>query len=230
MTKFHYYSLAEASKAFGVVVVIDVLRAFTTAAYALAHGANRIHPVGSVEEALQYKKENKAYLLMGEMDGDKPPMFDFSNSPDEICKADISGKTLTHRSSAGTQGLVRAVYVQHLLAASFVVAGATASYIRDLDPDDVSFVVTGIYCGRDGDEDRCCGEYIEALILEENVDPNPYTDRVGTSTVGIDFLRGKAAYILKRDFELSLQVDAFQFCLPVRREGERLVMEKRYCV
>lgn len=227
MIKFHYYSLAEASKAHGVVVVIDVLRAFTTAAYALANGVSRIYPVASVEEALQYKKENKAYLLMGEVDGYRPPSFDLSNSPEEIRHADLSGRVLVHRSSAGTQGLVRAENAQYLLAASFVVAGATAFYIRELDPDDVSFIVTGAYRGRDGDEDRCCGEYIEALVRGKDVTPKPFTERVGTSTVGLDFLHGKAAYILKKDYELSLRVNAFQFCLPVHREGARLVMEKR---
>ena len=226
MSNFQYYSLAEASKAHGVVVVIDVLRAFTTAAYALANGVNRICPVASVEESFQYKKENAAYLLMGEVDGDKPPMFDFSNSPDEICQADVSGKILVHRSSAGTQGLVRAEGAAQLLAASFVVASATASYLRSLNPDDISFVITGTHQGRDGDEDRCCGEYIEALVRGEIPNPRFFTDRVGTSTVGRDFLHGKAAYMLKKDFELSLQVDRFQFYLPVRHEGERLVMEK----
>ena len=228
MTQFHYFSLAEASQARGAVVVIDVLRAFTTAAYALANGVNRIYPVASVEEALQFRREIEGVLLIGEVDGYKPPSFDFSNSPAEICQADLQGKTLVHRSSAGTQGLVRAENADELLAASFVVARATAAYLRKLDPDDISFVVTGTYLGRDGDEDLCCGEYIEALVRDENVDPKPFTDRVGTSTVGLDFLQGKAAYILKRDYELSLRVNAFPFCLPVHREGERLVMEKEF--
>ena len=226
MSNFQYYSLAEASKAHGVVVVIDVLRAFTTAAYALANGARRIYPVGTVDEALLLGRDNRHYLLMGEVDGYKPSEFDFSNSPDEITQADITGKTLVHRSSAGTQGLVRAEGAAQLLAASFVVASATASYLRGLDPDDISFVVTGTHQGRDGDEDRCCGEYIEALVRGENPNPRVFTDRVGTSTVGRDFLYGKAAYMLKKDFELSLQVDRFQFYLPVHHEGERLVMEK----
>ena len=81
MTKFHYYSLAEASNTHGVVVVIDVLCAFTTAAYALANGIRRIYPVALVEEALQYKSENKEFLLMGDVDGIKPAPFLFVRSP-----------------------------------------------------------------------------------------------------------------------------------------------------
>ena len=37
----------------GVVVAIDVIRAFTTAAFALAAGARDIVPVGTVEQALE---------------------------------------------------------------------------------------------------------------------------------------------------------------------------------
>ena len=49
---FIFLPLAEADQARGAVVVIDVLRAFTTAAFAFTRGANRILPVSSVDEAL----------------------------------------------------------------------------------------------------------------------------------------------------------------------------------
>ena len=46
------YSLLEgAERATGTVAVIDVFRAFTSAAVALANGASRIVMVGTVEEA-----------------------------------------------------------------------------------------------------------------------------------------------------------------------------------
>ena len=47
-------SLVEGAKrAMGVVAVIDVFRAFTRAAVALANGASRMFMVRSVEEALE---------------------------------------------------------------------------------------------------------------------------------------------------------------------------------
>jgi hypothetical protein len=39
----------------GSVVVVDVIRAFTTAAYAFGSGASEIHLVDDVEEALAFK-------------------------------------------------------------------------------------------------------------------------------------------------------------------------------
>ena len=98
----------EISERRGPVVVVDVLRAFTTAAYAFGAGATHIFLVGSVEEALDFKATNPGVLAMGENYGEKPPGFNFSNSPVEIATADVTGRTLVQRTSAGTQGVVQA--------------------------------------------------------------------------------------------------------------------------
>jgi 2-phosphosulfolactate phosphatase len=53
------HSLLEGSeRATGTVAIIDVFRAFTTAAVALANGASKIVMVGPVEEALDSTREN----------------------------------------------------------------------------------------------------------------------------------------------------------------------------
>lgn len=50
-------------------MVIDVLCAFTTAAYALATGAVDIRAVATVGEALALREKNPGWLLMGEVAG-----------------------------------------------------------------------------------------------------------------------------------------------------------------
>ena len=65
----------------GGVVVVDVIRAFSTAAYAFGSGALEISLVGSVDEALAFKAENPTTLAMGEDRGLRPDAFDFPNSP-----------------------------------------------------------------------------------------------------------------------------------------------------
>lgn len=226
MTRFNYYSLAQAAQARGAVVVIDVLRAFTTAAYAFDAGAERIYPVAGVDEAIRLKNTLKAAFVMGEDNGYKPDAFDFSNSPGEIRKADIEGCDLDYRSTAGTQGLTRVVQPDVMVAASFVVAGATARFLQSFDPEQVSFVVTGNSKGRDGEEDRACGDYIEALMKGEKPGFTPYLERVLTSTVGSEFSSGRLGYLEQEDFDLSIQVDRFHFAMPVHPENGLLVMEK----
>lgn len=224
--KFDYLSLDQASRAEGVVVVIDVLRAFTTAAYALDNGASRIFPVGTVEEAFSLQRVVPNSLIMGEVGGRKPDSFDFSNSPMEIAGPDLSGKSLIQRTTAGTQGIIKTEKAQTLLAASFVVAGATAASLRRASPALVSFVISGQSFGRDGDEDRACGEYIEALMRGYQPDPEVYTERVMTSTVGLAFSSGKLDYLSQEDIGMSLAVSRFDFYLPVYKEHGRFVIKK----
>lgn len=226
MTEFGYYSLAQAQDAKGTAVVIDVLRAFTTAAIAFDAGAKVIYPVSGIEEAIQLGKTIHGSRVMGEENGCKPEGFDFGNSPVEIAEADLSGKTIVQRTSAGTQGIIRAVNADQIIAASFVVAKATAEYLRKLRPGIVSFIITGSSYGRDGDEDMACAEYIEALVLDRDPDPNEYTSRVGSSTVGRIFLDSRHACFHPDDLYLSIQVDRLPFVLLVSRESTNLLMRR----
>ncbi len=79
--KFHYHNLETCHEATGTVVVIDVIRAFTNAAFAFSKGAKEIYPVSTVEEALLFKVQNSEALACGEVGGMPPEGFDFGNSP-----------------------------------------------------------------------------------------------------------------------------------------------------
>lgn len=94
----------------GVVVAVDVLRAFTTAAYAFAAGAASIWLVGTVDEALTFGRALPGSLVMGEEHGRRPAGFDLSNSPVDISHADVDGRILVQRTSAGTQGVIGRAY------------------------------------------------------------------------------------------------------------------------
>ena len=58
-----------AEQAQGLAVVIDVFRAFSTAAYVMSNGAEKIIPVGTVEEAFEMKRKYHCVVLMGEREG-----------------------------------------------------------------------------------------------------------------------------------------------------------------
>ena len=222
--KFKYLSLSSGAAAQGVVVVIDVLRAFTTAAYAFNQGVEKIIPVGTVQEALALKEQIPGSLLMGEEGGIKPAGFDLGNSPAEILKHDLSNKILIQRTSAGTQGLVQSGAETTLIAASFVVARATAEFLNNLNPDRVSFIITGKSSGRDGDEDLACAEYIAALIQNQTVNPDKFTSRILTSSVGRGFLSGENSYLSQEDIFLSSQVNQLNFIMIANKEDTRLAM------
>src|SRR5262245_51415436 len=85
--------LAGAERAVGAVVIIDVFRAFTTAAVALARGATKIVVVRDVDEALALRAAGVGQLCMGEVGGKRPSGFDLGNSPFEASQADLEGRT-----------------------------------------------------------------------------------------------------------------------------------------
>jgi 2-phosphosulfolactate phosphatase len=148
----------------GTVIVIDVIRAFTTAAFAFAAGARDIALVSSIDEAFALRKCAPGLLLMGEEGGRPVPGFDFGNSPAALVEQDLSRRRLVQRTSQGTQGVVRSRKATELLAASFVCAGATARYVRRSAPDMLSFVITGARLPGEGDEDAACADYLEQLL------------------------------------------------------------------
>jgi 2-phosphosulfolactate phosphatase len=222
--RFHYTNLETCQEATGVVVVIDVIRAFTNAAFAFSRGAKEIYPVSGVEEALQLKTQIPNSLACGEVGGLPPAGFDFGNSPTQTDLLDLTGKIVVQRTGAGTQGVARAVNAAAMVAASFVVAAATVKFVNSLSPEAVTFVITGqIYDG--GEEDLACAEYLEALLNGASPDPAPFLERVTNSRDAEIF---KDPRFPASDLTHCISLDKFDFAMPIAREGGRHVMRATY--
>ena len=133
--------LEGATRATGTVAIIDVFRAFTTAAVVLANGASRIIMVSTVKEALGLRDAGVGQVCMGEVRGRAPLGFEFGNSPFEISTIDFRDKTIIQRTSAGTQGIVAASRAERLYAVSLVTAEATARALLSDSPDQISLYI-----------------------------------------------------------------------------------------
>lgn len=222
--KFRYTNLETCHEATGVVVVIDVIRAFTNAAFAFARGAREIYPVSGVEEALQLKTQIPNSLVCGEVGGLPPEGFDFGNSPTQTNQLDLSGRNIVQRTGAGTQGIVKSLQAETMFAASLVVANATVKTIRSLSPETVTFVITGQYAPGHGDEDLACAEYLEALLKGEQPDPGPIIERVYKSRDALLHLDPDLPAFPRTDLDHCTQIDAFDFVMHVVRENGHPVM------
>lgn len=222
--KFHYTNLETCHEATGVVVVIDVLRAFSNAAYAFSRGAKEIHPVGGVEDALQLKTQIPNSMVCGEVGGLPPEGFDFGNSPTQTKGLDLTGKVIVQSTGAGTKGIVRSVKAETMFAASFVVASATVKLIQELAPETVTFVITGQYRPGHGDEDVACAEYLEFLFKGEQPDPVPFIERVFKSRDAVQHLDPNMPEFPRSDLDHCTNIDLFDFAMPVTKENGRYVM------
>jgi 2-phosphosulfolactate phosphatase len=206
-----YVDLADAAPD-EVVVVIDVLRAFTTVPHLADRGVARIVAVDTPERALTLRATHlPGALLAGEVGGEPLAGFDLGNSPTEIAGTSLplDGATVVHRTSAGTQGLIRAVGSGALFAASFVNADATARAVAALRPARITFVVTGASLGRDGDEDLAAAELIAARIGGSRPDPGPFLARVATSDAGRNFTDDGPDWAPPSDLKAATDLDRF---------------------
>lgn len=220
--KFNYTSLETCHTATGLIIVIDVLRAFSNAAYAFSRGAKEIILVSSVEEALELKAEIPDSKAMGEVGGLPPTGFEFGNSPTQIIEEDLTGLTLIQRTGAGTQGAVRCVNADVMLAVSFVVAGGTVKHILKIAPPEITFVITG---GFDNDEDVSCAEYLEAKFKGLQVDDQLFIQRVYNSRDAIMHHDITMPEFPKSDLDYCTRINAFDFAMPITRKNNRLTMQ-----
>jgi 2-phosphosulfolactate phosphatase len=219
-----YVSIAGCDVVSGTAVVIDVLRAYSTAAWAFHLGVERIVLCDDLDEALRIKASIPGSLAL--KDSDPAEGFELSNSPIELRDAgDLRGRTIVQKTTAGTVGAVAAKAAEHLYCASFANAAATASALRDSGAAKVYYVVTG--AGGAAEEDRACAEYIAALVEDPAADEAPFLRRAAESDAAKTIQRRVEAGtpgVHERDVETCLVADCFGFVMKAREEAGLLTL------
>lgn len=219
------YTLDTCHTAAGTVVVIDVIRAFTTAAYAFAAGAERILMAGEVEQALALRRRFPGAPVMGEVGGLPVAEFDLWNSPEQVSRLDLSGKTIIQRTSSGTQGVLCSTAADLVLASSFVVAEATVCLVNRMGNGRAGFVATGVREGAGGVEDVALAEYLSARLAGEKPAAQPYLERARQIEPGWVSQAPSLRELFEKDLARCLEIDRFSFGLVVRRQADLLIME-----
>jgi 2-phosphosulfolactate phosphatase len=121
-----------------VAVVIDVLRATSTATQALSCGYRSVLCVDSVERALEQRGPGR--VLAGERRCVKPPGFDLGNSPAEV--RDGAGRVLVLCTTNGAPAITAAAGVAPcVVLACLLNLGAVAAALEQAD--DVLLVCSG---------------------------------------------------------------------------------------
>lgn len=114
------------------VVVIDVLRATTTIAVALHHGAKAVIPAGETEDALRIAQnlEARDVVLAGERKAMRIPGFALGNSPLEFTPEAVQGKTVVLTTTNGTPALIACQGAREVIVMAAVNFGATVARAR----------------------------------------------------------------------------------------------------
>lgn len=219
--------LEGAQQARGAVAIIDVLRAFTTAAAVLANGASRIIMVGDVTEAMKLRDAGLGQVCIGEVGGYAPPGFDFGNSPFEVSDTSFAGKTVIQRTSAGTQGIVAAArHAQVLYAASLVTATATARALLSHRADCISLVAMGSEGIARSDEDELCALHLRNLLEGRFGNAAAMREVILAGGDALRFHDPSRPHLNRHDLEIALDVDRYDFAIRVTLEDGLLVARR----
>jgi 2-phosphosulfolactate phosphatase len=215
--------LEGARQAVGHVAIIDVFRAFTTAAVALANGASRIVMVGTVEEALALRDRGVGQICMGEVGGRAPSGFDFGNSPFDISRIDFRGRAVIQRTSAGTQGIVAADKAGRLYATSLVVANATARALHSGTPDCITLVAMGKNAVVRTDEDELCALHLRNLLEGRGGNAGAVRELILAGGEAERFRDPARPHLPPGDLDIALDIDRYDFAIRVELDDGRPV-------
>ncbi|WP_330262388.1 2-phosphosulfolactate phosphatase [Streptomyces griseorubiginosus] len=215
-----FLGIAELTEVPSVAVVVDVMRAFTVAAWAFGQGAEKIVLAESLDEALALKERHPDWVAL--KDGPPAPGFDIVNSPGLLRSLDLAGRTVVQKTTAGTVGALAVREASLVLCASFVVAEATVRLLRARGGGAVTFVVTG----EDGraDEDLACAHYIARRVTDPGTDAAEFLRRAAESRAATELAEGVRKGVHADDVALCLELDRFPFAMAATQEDSLMVL------
>lgn len=206
------------------VVVVDVLRAFTTAAWIVEGGASALLLTATREDALA-EKARLGPAAVAVTDSDLGDGFELGNSPAQVRRFPLAGRPVVQTTTNGTVGVHAARSAPLVLCASLLTASATARALRASRAERVTFVITG----HDGtaDEDLACADLIQAEVARRSP-PADTLERVRRSRAAAGLRRGLAAGyagVDEADVAMACEIDRFDFALAAAWRDGRIEVD-----
>jgi len=149
-------------------VVIDVLRATTTIAWALENGADSVQVFADVDELKNEAKffSDKDKILVGERGGKKLDGFDLGNSPMGVSTENVKGKRVFMSTTNGTRSLHRVRESKSLYTMALPNRRAIAERLKNDDPKEVWIIGSG-WEGSYSLEDSLAAGALASLLIDQ---------------------------------------------------------------
>ncbi len=205
-----YYFCVAADVPSGIIpessVVIDVLRATTTIAWALENGADSVQVFADVDELKNEAKSfiEKDKILLGERGGKKLDGFDLGNSPLGVSAENVRGKRVFMSTTNGTRSLHRVREAKSLYTMALQNRRAIAERLIIDNPKEVWIIGSG-WEGSYSLEDSLAAGALASLLI----------DRLDSVQVSNDELMASVA--LWKTWENDVEG-----CLRIASHGQRL--------
>jgi 2-phosphosulfolactate phosphatase len=197
---FGAHALAPGEAAGRVVAVIDVLRASTTIATALANGARSVVPLESTDEVVLRSKqfERRDVRLAGERRMLPVPGFDLGNSPGEYTPEAVEGRTILFSTTNGTPALLATQGARDVIVASYVNLKASLAFLRAASRGGADVLI--VCAGRERhfalEDAACAGRLVRGLTRRR---PDVLLNDAAQASVMLDRRYGERLDLLFAD-------------------------------
>jgi 2-phosphosulfolactate phosphatase len=217
-----------------VVAVVDVLRASTSIAVALANDAKGVVPVESAEEAMTRSKqfEKGEVVLAGEQKMMPISGFGLGNSPQGFTREAVGGQTVLITTTNGTHALLGVQGARDIVVASYVNFSAILAMLRAARANaDITIVCAGNEGNFSLEDAACAGRYVReipkhlaSVVLNDAATASALIDRRYGDNVAKVFKESShgqalAAAGFAEDLAVAASVDSFPV-VPIFQERQ----------
>ena len=182
-----------------IAVVIDVLRAATTIAWALTNGADSIQVFADLDllkhHAANWDPDKK--LMLGERGGKKISGFDLGNSPLSVNKEIVNGKRLFMSTTNGTKSFKRVQNINYLFSMALINRKAVAEKIISLNKNNILILGSGWEGSYSLEDSLAAGALASYIIENKNVNVNIINDELYSALALWNFWKGDILKCLK---------------------------------
>jgi 2-phosphosulfolactate phosphatase len=164
---FHTPELVPTTTIPDCAIAVDVLRATSTMATALASGAEAVQVFSDLDKLMRVSGDWQPdkRIRAGERGGAKVEGFDFGNSPLDCTPEQVKGRRMFISTTNGTRALQCIQAAPTVLAAALINRGAVVQYLLEHRPEIVWIVGSG-WEGAFSLEDTVCAGAIAASLQD----------------------------------------------------------------
>lgn len=182
---FHTPELTPVDSLPSCAIAVDVLRATTTMATALAAGAEAVQVFSSMDELIQVSEQWPAEkrLRAGERGGAKVAGCDMGNSPLDCTAEVVKERRLFISTTNGTRCLSRIQEADTVLAAALVNRAAVVNYLLAQQPETVWIIGSGWEGSFSLEDTVCAGAIVHQLSSHLAANGHPLEAIAGNDEV-----------------------------------------------
>ena len=196
-----YYHVASdvPDKKSEIAVVIDVLRATTTIAWALKNGADSIEVFADLdllrEKAMKWDPDKR--VMLAERGGKKIDGFDLGNSPLTVTKEIVEGKRLFMSTTNGTKALQKVENSEFLFPMALTNRKAVADRIISLNRSNILVLGSGWEGNYSLEDSLAAGALADYLMKFQDLDINIVNDELNAALALWNFWKDDVLKCLK---------------------------------